>query len=225
MFLCSILNLSALSLISFFDVIVIYHISFIIQFSYLFLFLGSGNAAATNACGLNQDEALRHLSFALDLEKSVPLKAVDAARAFCEKEFNEVASWGAILDEKWELNEFRIALSKSDDVSINKQPEKSVTLSGIVFLPIRIINKTIRFFARNLLYYTGICNENLMKKTDFSSFTGPLNKSLKNICTPLSSNNNNDNNSRKKKQTKQITNVENAEDKMNKVCYIKIVCV
>ena len=170
---------------------------------------------------MNQDEALRHLSFALDLEKSVPLKAVEAARAFCEKEFDEVASWGAILDEKWELNEFRIALSKSDDVSINIQPEKSVTISGILFLPIRIINKTIRFFARNLFYYTGICNENLMKKTDFSSFTGPLNKSLKNICTPLSSNNNNNNN-RKNKQTKQITDVENAEDKMNKVCFQKI---
>ena len=151
------------------------------------------------------------------------MKAVEAARAFCEKEFDEVASWGAILDEKWELNEFRIALSKPD-VAISIQPERSVTLSGVLFLPIRIVNRTIRFFARNLLYYTGICNENLMKKTDFSSFTGPLNKSFKNICTPPSSNNN-DNNNRKNKQTKQITNIENAEEKMNKVCYMKYVYV
>jgi hypothetical protein len=181
---------------------------------FYFFISGSGNAAATNACGLNQDEALKHLTFALELEKTTPLKAVEEARAFCEKEFNEVASWGAILDEEWELNEIRIVMD-TKEVSTTTNTENSVTVAGIVFLPIRIVQRTISFFARNVLYFTGICNKNLMNKTDFSSATGSFAKTLKNICTPPSSSNNKNN--RKNKQTKQISYVESAEEKMNKV--------
>lgn len=176
-------------------------------------FSGSGNAAATNACGLNQDEALKHLTFALELEKTTPLKAVEEARAFCEKEFNEVASWGAILDEEWELNEIKIVMG-TKEISTTTNTQNSVTVADVVFLPIRIVRRTISFFARNFLYFTGICSKNLMNKTDFSSATGSFAKILKNICTsPSSSNNNN----RKNKQTKQISYVESAVEKMNKV--------
>jgi hypothetical protein len=162
---------------------------------------------------LNQDEALKHLTFALELEKTTPLKAVEEARAFCEKEFNEVASWGAILDEEWELNEVKIVMG-TKEISTTTNTQNSVTVAGIVFLPIRIVQRTISFFARNLLYFTGICNKNLMNKTDFSSATGSFAKTLKNICSPPSSSNNNN---RKNKQTEQISFVESAEEKMNKV--------
>ena len=53
-----------------------------------------------------------------------------------------------------------------------------------------------------------------MNKTDFSSATGSFARTLKNICTPPSSSNNNN---RKNKQTKEISYVESAEGKMNKV--------
>ena len=142
---------------------------------------------------------------------------MEDARAFCEKEFKEVASWGAILDNEWELNEARIALALGTaeiSTSYSTQTQNSVSLADIVFLPIRIVRRTINFFARNVLYFTGICNQNLMHKTDFSSVTGSFTKTLKNICTPPSSSNDNN---RKNKQSKQISYVESVEAKMSKV--------
>lgn len=124
-----------------------------------------------------------------------------------------MASWGAILDEEWELNEIKIVMG-TKEISTNTQTQNSVIVADIVFLPIRIVQRTISFFARNVLYFTGICNKNLMNKTDFSSASGSFAKTLKNICTPPSSSNKNN---RKNKQTKQISYVESAEEKMNKV--------
>ena len=54
-----------------------------------------------------------------------------------------------------------------------------------MLLPVRIIKNIIFIGMKNVFFYTGICDENIMKKNekDFSGFVGYVSQIIKKTCT------------------------------------------
>jgi hypothetical protein len=129
-----------------------------------------------NACGLNQDEAISHLSAALSLEQTWDLRRVREAATFCVQEHNEVEQWSGIASEIRAKNEEETSATSVESVS------RTPGLNPI-FAPIRLLRSATHFFVRNLFTLLGICNQNLLEKKDFIGFLGFVTRCMKNTCT------------------------------------------
>ena len=142
--------------------------------------------AAINACGINQEIALKHLNLALQLEPAGILKTVEDAVKFCKFELNEVKEWRNILTKQSEKKEDSLETVKSSNKITKKNhnpQEKNIIIE--MLLPVRIIKNIIFIGMKNVFFYTGICDENIMKKNekDFSGFGGYVSQIIKKTCT------------------------------------------
>ena len=158
--------------------------------------IGSGNVAAINSCGLNQESAMYHLTIALQLEPSGVLKTVEEAIKFCKFELNEVKEWRNIMSNKTENNyNFEMSIETEKNLkfggkknekrnNIMKFQEKNTVIKEL-FLPMNVIKHVVTLSLKNLFKYTGICNENFIDKNekDFSGMIGFLSKIIKQTCT------------------------------------------
>ena len=140
---------------------------------------GSGSVAAVNACGLNQEEAISHLSAALSLEQTWDLRRVREAASFCVQEHAEVEQWSSIA------NEIREKSTDSNSVNSAAAVESVTHTSGLnsVFAPIRLLRSATHYLFRQLFTVVGICNQNLLEKKDFIGFLGFVTRFLKSTCT------------------------------------------
>jgi hypothetical protein len=129
-----------------------------------------------NACGLNQEEAISHLSAALSLEQTWDLRRVREAATFCVQEHSEVEQWSGIASELRAKNEEETSATSVENVS--RTPG-----SNPIFAPIRLLRRATHFLVRNLFTIVGICNQNLLDKKDFIGFLGFVTRCMKNTCT------------------------------------------
>ena len=184
--------------------------------------VGSGNVAAVNACGLNQLEAMRHLSTCLSLEEQSKIPSVVSAADFCLMEFEEVNQWKDIVQKKKEKN-----LESAVQVpggKVVRRVGSDMDLLSEVFRPLRVLKRAGRSLLRGMLSAAGVCNDTLlgMRKSDFSGVVGLIAQSMQQACMPSSPSTSSHAREKAVSKGKKIEQRRAVEDDMRKVQLLTI---